>query len=111
VQANRAMLNAGRSGSAEARSRTFRQSFLVAYAQRIGERLDSASASVTAEVKRDGRLLPVLAANNRAAEELTHRLFPSTVPRSVAVSNGAGWGAGRAAADMAVLDTRDSIAG
>jgi hypothetical protein len=111
VQANRAMLTAGRSGSAEARSRTFRQSFLVAYAQRIGERLDGASASVTAEVKRDRRLLPVLAANNRAAEELTHRLFPSTVPRSVSVSNGAGWGAGRAAADMAVLDTRDSIAG
>ncbi len=27
------------------------------------------------------------------------------------ISNGAGWGAGRAAADMAVLDTRDSIPG
>jgi Protein of unknown function (DUF2786) len=111
VQANRAMLSAGRSRSAQTRSRTFRHSFLVAYAQRIGERLDGASASVTAEVKRDGRLLPVLAANSRAAEELTYRLFPSTVPRSVAVSNGAAWGAGRAAADMAVLDTCDSIAG
>nr|WP_239652169.1 hypothetical protein [Mycobacterium sp. UM_NZ2] len=61
--------------------------------------------------KRDGRLLPVLAANNRAAEELTQRLFPATVPRSVAVSYGAGWGAGRAAANLAVLDARDSIAG
>lgn len=111
VQANRAMLSAGRSGSAHTRSRSFRHSFLVAYAQRIGERLDGASAAVTAEVKRDGRLLPVLAANNRATDELTERLFPLTVPRSVAVSNGAGWGAGRAAADMAVLDTRDSIAG
>jgi hypothetical protein len=111
VQANRAMLSAGRDGSAQARSRSFRQSFLVAYAQRIGERLDSASASVTAEVKRDGRLLPVLAANSRATEELTERLFPSTVPRSVTVSNGAGWGAGRVAANIAVLDTRESIAG
>lgn len=111
VQANRAMLSAGRGGGAQARSRSFRHSFLVAYAQRIGERLDSASESVTAEVKRDGRLLPVLAANSRATEELTERLFPSTVPRAVAVSNGAGWGAGRAAANMAVLDTRDSIAG
>jgi len=111
VQANRAMLSAGRSGSAQARSRAFRHSFLVAYAQRIGERLDGASASVTEEVSRDGRLLPVLAASSRVAEELTHRLFPSTVSRSVAVSNGAGWGAGRAAANMAVLDTRDSIAG
>jgi hypothetical protein len=111
VQANRAMLSAGRGGGAQARSRSFRHSFLVAYAQRIGERLDSASASVTAEVERDGRLLPVLAASSRATEEFTERLFPSTLPRSVAVSNGAGWGAGRAAANMAVLDIRDSIAG
>ncbi|WP_233424740.1 hypothetical protein [Mycolicibacter heraklionensis] len=111
VQANGAMLRAGRGTGVQARSRSFRQSFLVAYAQRIGERLDSASASVTAEVKREGRLLPVLAANSRATDELTERLFPSTVPRSVAVSSGAGWGAGRVAADMAVLDTRDSIAG
>lgn len=111
VQANRALLSAGRGGSAQARSRSYRHSFLVAYAQRIGEGLDSASALVTAEVRRDGRLLPVLAANSRATEELTERLFPSTVPRSVAVPNGAGWGAGRAAANMAVLDIRDSIAG
>jgi hypothetical protein len=113
VQADRAMLSAGRrqSGNRHTRSRSFRQSFLVAYARRIGERLDSASASVTAEVKQDGRLLPVLAANSRAADELTDRLFPLTTPRSVPVSDAAGWAAGRAAADMAVLDTRDAIAG
>ncbi len=111
VQASRAMLHAGRRGGARARSRSFRHSFLVAYAQRIGERLDSASASVTAAARRDGRLLPVLAANSRATEELTECLFPSTVPRSVPVSNGAGWGAGRAAAEMAVLDAREAIAG
>jgi hypothetical protein len=92
-------------------TRSFRQSFLVAYAQRIGERLDSASASVTAEVKQNGRLLPVLAANSRAADELTDRLFPSMTPRSISASDVAGWGAGRAAADLAVLDTRDAIAG
>ncbi|OBI81280.1 DUF2786 domain-containing protein [Mycobacterium sp. 1245805.9] len=113
VQANRAMLSAGRrqSSNKHARTRSFRQSFLVAYAQRIGERLDSASASVTAEVKQDGRLLPVLAANSRAADELADRLFPLTTPRSISVSDAAGWGAGRAAADMAVLDTRDALAG
>jgi hypothetical protein len=111
VQANRAMLGAGRNASAQTRSRTFRHSFLVAYAQRIGERLEGASASVAAEIKGDGRLLPVLAANSLAADELVCRLFPSTVPRAVSVSNGAGWGAGRAAANMAMLDTRDSIAG
>jgi hypothetical protein len=111
VQANRAMLSAGRSGSMHERSRTFRHSFLVAYAQRIGERLDGASAVVTAEVEREGRLLPVLAANSLEVDELIYRLFPSTVPHAVAASNSAGWGAGRAAANMAVLDARDSLAG
>jgi len=113
VQANRAMLQAGRhSGSGgQSRTRSFRQSFLVAYAGRIGERLDNTNASVTADVQWDSRLLPVLAANSRAADELTDRMFPSTVPQSVSVSNGAGWGAGRAAADLARLDVRDAIAG
>lgn len=113
VQANRAMLGAGRRQSAtrHTRSRSFRHSFLLAYAHRIGERLDSANASVTAEVKKDGRLLPVLAATSRAADELTDRLFPWTTPRAVSASDVAGWGAGRAAADMAVLDARDAIAG
>ena len=113
VQANRAMLSAGRrdSSNRHTRSRSFRQSFLVAYAQRIGERLGSASAAVTAEVEQDGRLLPVLAANSRATDELTDRLFPSIAPRSLSASDVAGWGAGRAAADMAVLDMRDAIAG
>lgn len=113
VQANRAMLGAGRrNGSGgQTRTRSFRQSFLVAYAQRIGERLDSTSASVTEEVRQDCRLLPALAASSRAADELIDQLFPSTAARPVAASNGAGWGAGRAAADMAVLDVRESIAG
>lgn len=113
VQANRAMLGAGRrSGSgAPTRTRSYRQSFLVAYAQRIGERLDSTSASVTEEIERDARLLPVLAASSRAVDELVEHMFPSMTARSVTVSNGAGWGAGRAAADMAVLDVRDAIAG
>jgi len=107
------MLQAGRhSGSGgQSRTRSFRQSFLVAYAGRIGERLDNTNASVTADVQWDSRLLPVLAANSRAADELTDRMFPSTVPQSVSVSNGAGWGAGRAAADLARLDVRDAIAG
>jgi hypothetical protein len=112
VQANRAMLAAGRqvSSRGQTRTRSFRQSFLVAYATRIGERLDTTNATVTAEVK-DGRLLPVLAARSRAADEFTDRLFPSMVHRRVSVSNGAGWGAGRAAADLALLDVHGAIAG
>lgn len=110
VQANRAMLAAGRRGGGQSRTRSFRQSFLIAYATRIGERLDTTNTEVISEVD-DGRLLPVLAARSRAADELMDRLFPSTVRRPMSASNRAGWGAGRAAADMALLDVRSSIAG
>ena len=112
VQANRAMLAAGRQagGSGHTRTRSFRQSFLIAYATRIGERLDMTKAVVAAEVD-DSRLLPVLAAHNQAADELTERLFPTMVHRRVSVSNGAGWSAGRAAADLAQFDVRRPIAG
>lgn len=112
VQANRAMLAAGRqvSGRGQSRTRSFRQSFLIAYATRIGERLDATDATVAAQVN-DSRLLPVLAARNRAADELAERLFPGMVHRRVPVSNGAGWSAGRAAADLALFDVHRPIAG
>jgi hypothetical protein len=127
VQANRAMLAAGRQTTRHGTSRTrsFRQSFLDAYATRIGERLEAASTAVTteavtteaatseaqAEVRSDARLLPVLAARSRAADEMLEKLFPQVVRRSVAVSNATGWGAGRAAADLALFDVHGSIAG
>jgi hypothetical protein len=112
VQANRAMLAAGRqvSSPGQTRTRSFRQSFLAAYATRIGERLDATNTTVTAEVE-DSRLLPVLAARSRAADELTDRLFPSMVHRALPASNRAGWGAGRAAADLALFEVHDLIAG
>jgi len=121
VQANRAMLGAGRhvTRAGTSRTRSFRQSFLLAYAGRIGERLDTASAAATAdvaqevagEVARSGGLLPVLAARSRAADELTHRLFPTMTHRALSVSNAAGWCAGRAAAELALFDVHASIAG
>jgi capsid protein len=117
VQANRAMLGAGRhiTRAGTSRTRSFRQSFLLAYASRIGERLDTASAVATAEVAgevaRSGRLLPVLAARSRAADELTDRLFPTMTQRSLSVNNAAGWSAGRAAAELALFDVHASIAG
>jgi len=113
VQASRAMLVAGRRHEVRGRSRTksFRLSFLVAYATRIGERLTSTSSSVTDELRRDDRLLPVLAARNRAADEAFTRLFPKTVASPLVAYDAAGLGAGRSAADMATLDVRESIAG
>ncbi|MHC9297111.1 hypothetical protein ACRCUN_32010 [Mycobacterium sp. LTG2003] len=78
VQANRAMLAAGRhvSSRGENGTRSFRQSFLISYATRIGERLETSKATVTADLG-SSRLLPVLA-RSHAADDLTNRLFPST---------------------------------
>jgi hypothetical protein len=123
VQATRAMLAGGRQKSAYgvSRTRSYRQSFLVAYATRIGERLQAATAEAVAETEaaakagtfpagagsaptRDSQLLPVLAARERAVDELCTQLFPKLVARRTSVSNAAGVAAGRAAADLAVLD-------
>jgi Protein of unknown function (DUF2786) len=121
VQANRAMLAAGRhtTRAGTSRTRSFRQSFLVSYATRIGERLDSASSTAVAEIEAelapeatpDSRLLPVLAARSRATDELTDRLFPEMVRKGISVTNSAGWTAGRAAADQAQFDIRGAVAG
>jgi Protein of unknown function (DUF2786) len=113
LQATRAMLVAGRRHDVRGQSRTksFRHSFLVAYAARIGERLAATSTSVTEELRRDDRLLPVLAARNRAADETFDRLFPRTLASQLTAYDSAGLGAGRSAADRAMLDVRDSIAG
>lgn len=113
VQASRAMMVAGRRHEVRGQSRTksFRLSFLVAYAARIGERLSFTNASVTNELRRDDRLLPVLAARNRAADEAFTRLFPKTVASPLVAYDAAGLGAGRSAADMATLEVRESLAG
>jgi hypothetical protein len=112
VQATRAMVSAGSQTSRTGRSRTrsYRQSFLLAYATRIGERLNTARDAGTAAVADPARLLPVLAARERVVDELFESMFPQSVARSFSVGNAAGWHAGRAAADLAVLDTRRAVA-
>ncbi len=112
VQATRAMVSAGSQTSRAGRSRTrsYRQSFLLAYATRIGERLNTARDAGTAAVADPARLLPVLAARERVVDELFESMFPQSVSRSFSVGNAAGWHAGRAAADLAVLDTRRAVA-
>ena len=113
VQATRAMTSAGSqfSRSGVSRTRSFRQSFLVAYANRIAERLrESADATESAaDADRGGTLLPMLAARSRVVEDKMSELFPQMVHKSVGVSNAAGWGAGRAAADLAQFGIRDAV--
>jgi Protein of unknown function (DUF2786) len=112
VQATRAMVSAGSHLTRRGRSRTrsYRQSFLLAYATRIGERLSTARDLSAATVADAAQLLPVLAARERVVDELFESMFPQSVSRSFSVGNAAGWHAGRAAADLAVLDTRRAVA-
>lgn len=114
VQANRAMVGHGqqRNRYGESRTRSFRQSFLVAYASRIGERLRGATDAVVHEAADgDARLLPVLRAQSRRVDEAMAEMFPETVRRGVSATSGAGWAAGRAAADQALFDVADALPG
>jgi hypothetical protein len=111
VQATRALLDSGPSAAAARRGRTrsFRQSFLVAYATRIGERLRGASAGVVDDVIGTGDLLPVLVADAERVDRATKEMFPGVVNRGVAAGNPLGWAAGQAAADLALLDTHLAV--
>jgi len=106
VQADTAMLRCGRHTDRRGMSRTtsFRRSFLVAYASRIGERLRAATAAAADQVPGAGALVPLLARRAERVQATRDRLFPELVTRATAISNGAGWAAGRAAADLALLD-------
>jgi hypothetical protein len=125
VQANRAMSAAeplgvqanGKAG--RARLKTFRQSFLVGFAVRIGERLTQASeaavrdaavdaaaqgADAAPSLDRSQDLLPVLAARDAQVRETMERVVPRTVRgRGTRVDSDEGWDSGRAAADRAAL--------
>lgn len=112
LQATTAMNRAGDDHHARGRSRRtrdFRQTFLVAYADRIRDRLaaatETATAAATAEAAATAPdLLPVLAARELAVEETTGALFPDTAPvRLRGIHDADGWHQGTAAADRARL--------
>ncbi|WP_415948246.1 DUF2786 domain-containing protein [Streptomyces sp. KLOTTS4A1] len=82
------------------RTKTFRQSFLMAYAHRVGERLASASGQVAAE---EPTSLPVLAARDVAVAGAADAMFPETRRTRVrGVDDVAGWEHGLSAADRAM---------
>jgi hypothetical protein len=99
VQGTTAMTRAeaGQRAGGRKRTKTFRQSFLMAYAHRLGERLEAvADEVVTAD------LLPVLASRDVAVTDRAEEMFPRTTTTRVrGVTDEAGWTHGRAAADSA----------
>ena len=90
------------------RTKTFRQSFLAAYAHHIGDRLTAAAESgavaAAAETPGAADLLPVLASREAAVAQRLDQLFPETVTtRLRGVTDAAGWTEGTAAATRAHL--------
>ncbi|MET9955142.1 DUF2786 domain-containing protein [Streptomyces sp. NPDC006339] len=103
VQGTAAMTRAEAEQRAGGRKRTksFRQSFLLAYANRLGARLASTSRRVAAEAP---TLLPALASREVAVTARTDELFPETrTSRVRAAWDEAGWAHGTSAADRAGL--------
>ncbi|SCL25218.1 Protein of unknown function [Micromonospora nigra] len=107
VQATTAMLRGrGERRSGGRRTRGWDESFLNAFALRIGERLRSATESVdreTAAAAGPERLLPVLAARSEAVRERLDTLFPGVTRHRLSVRDAEGWSSGTAAADRASL--------
>ncbi|MCP3800754.1 DUF2786 domain-containing protein [Allokutzneria sp. A3M-2-11 16] len=99
VQASRAML-AERKGTGQANTRAFRQSFLISYAVRIGERLH---AVTDLDESVSQALVPVFADRERAVADTMDALFPQMRARSFTARDQSGWVAGHAAADRARL--------
>ncbi|MEU8587193.1 DUF2786 domain-containing protein [Streptomyces sp. NPDC048664] len=95
------------------RTKTFKQSFLAAYAHRVGDRLRAAAQAQVAqsgEGSGEADLLPVLAARDVAVADRTESMFPHTVTtRMRAVGDVDGWEQGAAAADRAQVAGRPRL--
>ena len=96
-----------RAGASQARS--FRQSFLVAYARRIGERLRVEADAVANEDA--SRMLPVLRDHEAKVTQAFEAMVPHSIGPATSANSHEGWVAGTAAAEVAQLDVRDKLTG
>ncbi|MFC0004915.1 DUF2786 domain-containing protein [Micromonospora siamensis] len=107
VQATAAMLRgrAERRPTGSRRTKAYDESFLNAFALRIGERLRESADAVDRAVAEEGddRLLPVLAARSDAVKERMDSLFPGVTRARLTVRDAEGWSSGTSAADRASL--------
>ncbi|SCL18087.1 Protein of unknown function [Micromonospora rhizosphaerae] len=114
VQATAAMLRGRgerRTKVAGRRTRGYDESFLNAFALRIGERLRAATEAANQEAaaeRGNDRLLPVLAARSDAVRERLDSLFPGVTRERLTVRDAEGWASGTSAADRASLDAGGS---
>jgi hypothetical protein len=104
LQARKTMMRAGETGG-RTRSRSFRQSFFIGFAIRIGDRLEETANTVLSDVlvKQGNGLLPVLAERSRVVEDHRNEAFPEFEECYLAPSDRFGWVLGRAAAELAEI--------
>lgn len=115
VQAQAAMLAAAAASAAGAptRSRSFRSSFLVAYAQRVGQRLEAINARVVTDIENEtgASILPVLRARSAVVDEVFAEMFGRNLSSMARRRyDPAGLASGRLAADRAQLNAGDLTA-
>ena len=110
VQADAAMVRHSRQSGGRARTRSFRQSFLLAYAARIGERLRRATQQAV-DARGDGRLLPALLDHAARVEAAFDAMVPHRAATGPSITSPEGWAAGTVAADLARLDVNGKLAG
>ena len=103
VQASHALSEAG--GDRVKRTPSFRRSFLLAFAARVGERLaiarDQAGRDASSQYGKE--LVPIMAERTEAVGSVFEKQFPSVVTTSHSVTNAHGWQAGRVAGELADL--------
>jgi uncharacterized protein DUF2786 len=113
VQATRRITALGDDPNSGRRSRrpSYRRSFLVAYAGRIGLRLCEANeaATVAADEALGNRLLPVLAHREEELDAAVGTLFGQLKKLEFSLTDAAGWAAGTAAADHAELGVHKKL--
>ena len=88
-----------------ARTRSFRNAFLIAYAHRVGERLQDARRRATAAATQQhgSALVPIMAKRSDAVDRVYAARYPSTKTMKFGSDNAQGWLAGRTAAERADL--------
>jgi hypothetical protein len=109
VQAQTALADAAKRARAgtRTRSQSYRSAFLLAYTDRIGDRLREINEEVFAEVEAEQgpAFLPVLRSRSATVDDyLTERFGELTSSRVRGGYDAAGWAGGRTAADNAQLN-------
>ena len=112
VQAESALREHARSAppGSRARSRSFRSSFLMSYAQRIDARLTEVNRRVASDAvaEHGDALLPVLAARQDEVDDAVESMFGTVTSNVVRGGrDSAGWALGASAADQARLNRAD----